>query len=492
MKTKLKISKLFLLITLFSVSIGCNKTTAQEKPNIIIMMADDLGYGDVGCFGNKIIETPNIDNLAKKGVKFTSFYSGHSTCSPSRAGMMAGRTPYRNGVYTYIPDNSVVHLKDEEVTLAEICKIQGYETGFFGKWGLNGSMEDKTQPTPGQQGFDYWLATNNNAIPSHENPTNFYLNGKAMGEMKGYSSQIVVDNAMQWLDSRKDKSKPFFLVLWFHEPHLKLAQPEEFTRKYAKYGEVAGEYYANIDHMDHQIGRLMDYVKTEDLENNSWITFTSDNGPKVWEGRSTNGLRGHKARFYEGGIKEPTVMYWKGKIEGSKVVDEQLNFFDFVPTFYDMFGMKPMNSEPLDGVSMLPAFDGQTIERKTLPIWMGRWKTTIRKGAWKIIGKFEDYVPGTSYSNYLASRKLATYALFDLKNDPYESTDLSEENTDKLKEMILLLEERVISVQKETVAWNGQWVLPYEIVRMYSPNVPSKEEFSKLSPQEQDLMKSKQ
>ena len=146
MKTKLKISKLFLLITLFSVSIGCNKTTAQEKPNIIIMMADDLGYGDVGCFGNKIIETPNIDNLAKKGVKFTSFYSGHSTCSPSRAGMMAGRTPYRNGVYTYIPDNSVVHLKDEEVTLAEICKIQGYETGFLANGDLMGVWKIKLSP----------------------------------------------------------------------------------------------------------------------------------------------------------------------------------------------------------------------------------------------------------------------------------------------------------------------------------------------------------
>ena len=279
MKTKFKIRKLLFIISICTVCLGCNKITGQEKPNIIIMMADDLGYGDVGCFGNKIIETPNIDQLASKGAKFTQFYSGHYTCSPSRAGMMAGRTPYRNGIYTFIADNSVVHLKDKEVTLAEICKEQGYDTGFFGKWGLNGNMDDKTQPTPSQQGFDSWLATNNNAIPSHKNPTNFYFNGKAMGEMKGYSSQIVVDKATQWLDSRKDKTKPFLLVLWFHEPHTKLAQPDKFTQKYAKYGEVAGEYYANIDHMDHQIGRFMNYMKKENLEDNSWITFTSDNGP---------------------------------------------------------------------------------------------------------------------------------------------------------------------------------------------------------------------
>ncbi|WP_445735283.1 sulfatase family protein [Mariniflexile sp.] len=492
MKTKFKISKLLFIVCICTVCLGCNKIIGQQKHNIIIMMADDLGYGDVGCFGNKIIETPNIDQLATDGVKFTQFYAGHSTCSPSRAGMMAGRTPYRNGVYTYIPDNSVVHLKDKEVTLAEICKKQGYDTGFFGKWGLNGDMEDKTQTTPGQQGFDYWLATQNNAIPSHKNPTNFYFNGKAMDEMEGYSSQIVVDNAMRWLDRRKDKSKPFFLVLWFHEPHQRLAQPEAFTKKYEKYGKIAGEYYANINHMDFQIGRMMNYLNDNKLTDNSWITFTSDNGPLNLPGRSTNGLRGRKAQFYEGGIKEPTVMYWKGKLEDGKVIDEPLTFFDFVPTFYDIFGMKPMNNEPLDGVSMLPAFEGKTIERKTLPIWVERWNTTIRKGDWKIIGKFEDYIPGTSFSNYLAKRKLATYQLFNLKNDPYESTDLSKENTDKLKEMILLLEERVKSVQKETVAWNGQWVLPYEVVKMYSPNVPPKEEFSKLSPKEQDLMKSKQ
>ena len=492
MKTKFKIRKLVFIISICTVCLGCNKIIGQEKPNIIIMMADDLGYGDVGCFGNKIIETPNIDQLASKGAKFTQFYSGHYTCSPSRAGMMAGRTPYRNGIYTFIADNSVVHLKDKEVTLAEICKEQGYDTGFFGKWGLNGNMDDKTQPTPSQQGFDSWLATNNNAIPSHKNPTNFYFNGKAMGEMKGYSSQIVVDKAMQWLDSRKDKTKPFLLVLWFHEPHTELAQPDKFTQKYAKYGEVAGEYYANIDHMDHQIGRFMNYMKKENLEDNSWITFTSDNGPLNREGRSTNGLRGYKARLYEGGLREPTVMYWKGKIEGAKVIDDQLTFFDFVPTFYDLFGMEPMNNEPLDGASMLPALEGKKVERKTLPIWVGRWKTTLINNEWKIIGKFKDFVPGTSYNYYLINRKIVSYELFNLKKDPYEKQNLSKANIDKLNEMKLLIEERVRSVQKEIVPWNGQWVLPYGVVKYYNPNVPPYSEFSKLSPEEQDLMKSKQ
>jgi arylsulfatase A len=221
------------------------------------MMADDLGYGDAGYMGHQVIETPNIDRIAGNGGQFTQFYAGHPTCSPSRAGMMTGRTPFRNNICTFIPDNSCVHLRDEQVTLAEICKKQGYETAFFGKWGLIGDMEDKSQPFPSDQGFDYWLATHNNAKPSHKNPINFYRNGEPEGEIAGYSSQIVIDNAMEWLNSRKDKSKPFFLVLWFHEPHLVLAQPESFTKKYETYGEIAGEYYANIEHMDFQIGRFM-------------------------------------------------------------------------------------------------------------------------------------------------------------------------------------------------------------------------------------------
>jgi arylsulfatase A-like enzyme len=174
------------------------------------------------------------------------------------------------------------------------------------------------------------------------------------------------------------------------------------------------------------------------------------------------------------------------------VIDDQLTFFDFVPTFYDLFGMEPMNNEPLDGASMLPALEGKKVERKTLPIWVGRWKTTLINNEWKIIGKFKDFVPGTSYNYYLINRKIVSYELFNLKKDPYEKQNLSKANIDKLNEMKLLIEERVRSVQKEIVPWNGQWVLPYAVVKYYNPNVPPYSEFSKLSPEEQDLMKSKQ
>ena len=492
MKTKFKISKLLFIISICTVCLGCNKTTAQEKPNIIIMMADDLGYGDVGCFGNKIIETPNIDQLASDGVKFTQFYAGHPTCSPSRAGMMAGRTPFRNGVYTYIPGKSCVHLRDEQVTLAEICKKQGYDTGFFGKWGLIGDMEDKSQPSPNDQGFDYWLATHNNAKPSHKNPTNFYRNGKAEGEIKGYSSQIVVDNAMEWLNSRKDKSKPFLLVLWFHEPHRTLAQPESFTKKYEKYGEDAGEYYANINHMDFQIGRMMNYLNEKKLDNNSWITFTSDNGPKNMDGRSTNDLRGRKGSLYEGGYKVPTAMYWKGKLEGGKTINEPLASFDFAPTFYDLFEMEPMSQDQLDGVSMLPVIEGEKLNREEPPVWMAVKHMAIRNGDWKVYAYFEDFTPGTSFQSYLKTRKIASYELYNLIDDPNETKSLVEQNTETFEMMKQLVNNRKVDVQNDIIPWKGKAVLSYTVATWFNKNIPPAKIFKKLSAEEQDLMKSKQ
>jgi arylsulfatase A len=216
-----------------------------------------------------------------------------------------------------------------------------WASGQVGKWGLIGDMNDKNQPLPNDQGFDYWYASHNNAMPSHTNPENFYDNGKALGKVEGYSSQIVVDHAMKWMDQRSDKSKPFLLILWFHEPHMKLGQPESFRQKYAQHKGKKGDYYANIDHLDHQIGRFITYLNKHKLRENTWITFTSDNGPKSAEyGGSTGGLRGHKSSFYEGGTRVPTIMYWKGMLEGGKTMDTPINFFDFSPTFQDLLQVK--------------------------------------------------------------------------------------------------------------------------------------------------------
>ena len=475
---------------IFVLVIICNlfhlHSKSVNKPNIIIMMADDMGYGDLACFGNKIIKTPNLDKLAKEGVKFTSCNSGHPSCSPSRAAMMTGRSPFRSGIYTFIDKKSCVHLRQEEETLGEIAQKAGYDTAFFGKWGLIGDMDDKSQTRPSEGGFDFWFATHNNATPSHSNPTNFYDNGKALGELKGYSSQLVVDNAIKWLNNRPIKSRPFLLVLWFHEPHLVLGQPESFRKKYSQYKGKKGDYYANVDHLDHQIGRFLSFLDDNKLKSNSWITFTSDNGPKKAEyGGSTGGFKGTKSSFYEGGTREPTIMYWNGLLEGGKTIETHINFFDFVPTFLDLLQVKKNKEIILDGTSLLPLFQGRKFERQSTPIWMGLKHTFIRQGDWKLIASFEDYKLGDSYQNYLKTRKLKSFQLFNIKEDPYEEKNVSKDYPELLQELKKLMNSKVLSVQNEMKLWYGRNVIPLMTVKRLMPEIKNKD-WNEMSIEEQD------
>jgi arylsulfatase A len=177
---------------------------SHSSPNVVVFLADDLGWGDLGCYGNRAIKTPNLDRFAREGVRFTQCYAACGVCSPSRSAILTGRTPYRNGVWRWIPEGSDVHLRTSEVTLAEQLKGRGYATCHVGKWHLNGQFNSPRHPQPNDHGFDYWLATQNNAAPSHKDPTNFVRNGKPTGLLKGYSALLVVDEAIGWLHHRGD------------------------------------------------------------------------------------------------------------------------------------------------------------------------------------------------------------------------------------------------------------------------------------------------
>ena len=202
------------------------------KPNVVVLLADDLGFRDVGCYDGPV-KTPAIDSLAANGVRFTDFYSGCAVCSPSRATLLTGRHHIRTGVYSWIHDPSQEsHLLKREVTLAEILKQNGYATAHIGKWHLGLPTPERDKPTPDEHGFDYWFATWNNASPSHRNPNNFIRNGEKVGELRGYSCQIVVDEAISWLESRRGEETPFFLNVWFHEPHAPIAAPTEIVQDY--------------------------------------------------------------------------------------------------------------------------------------------------------------------------------------------------------------------------------------------------------------------
>jgi arylsulfatase A len=221
-------------------------------------------------------------------------------CSPSRSSILTGRTPYRNGVFTWIPEGRDLYLRTSEIALPKLLKARGYETCHVGKWHLNSHFNQPTQPQPNDHGYDWWFATQNNAAPSHENPVNFVRNGKPVGRIEGYSAPIVVTEAIHWLTSERNRSKPFLLSVWTHEPHYPIKSDPQFKALYPDLtDDVQREHHANVTQLDRAFGRLMKALDEMQLAQNTLVIFTSDNGPEgdgiKTPGRgSTGGLRGRK------------------------------------------------------------------------------------------------------------------------------------------------------------------------------------------------------
>src|SRR5579871_623283 len=217
---------------------------SSSKPNFVLILCDDLGYGDLACFNNQIIKTPNLDKLAAEGMRLTDCYASFPVCSPSRAGFLTGRNANRLGIRDWISQGTAIYMRPREITIAQILKKTGYRTGHFGKWHLN-SVVDGSETTPGDAGFDDWMYTQNNAFPSHENPTNFVRMGKRVGPMKGFSTTILTDEAIRFVT--ENQSRPFFLNLWFHAPHEPVATPEDYQGMYSQFTDRTKRiYYGSV------------------------------------------------------------------------------------------------------------------------------------------------------------------------------------------------------------------------------------------------------
>ncbi|MFW6327992.1 MAG: sulfatase, partial [Bacteroidota bacterium] len=281
MNNTFKIITGFALLNMAHVAEAAHLTKeADNAPNIIIFLTDDMGWGDMGVYGHSTIKTPHLDKFASEGMLFTNCHSASAVCSPSRASILTGRTSYRCGFFSiHREGQQYPHIRETEITLPEVLKTKGYATCHVGKWHLGSLKPEMKHPSPAAIGYDYWLATQSNAKPSHLNPVNFYRNGKPVGEMKGFSSEIIVDEAIHWLESNQNEA-PFFLSVWTHEPHTPIGTDKRFLELYDEaLDPVVREYYGNISQLDYAFGKLMKWLERKGIKNNTLVIFASDNGP---------------------------------------------------------------------------------------------------------------------------------------------------------------------------------------------------------------------
>lgn len=446
---------------------------AAERPNFLVILCDDLGYGDLACYGHPTIRTPHLDQLAAGGLRLTDCYSAAPVCSSSRAGLLTGRTPSRTGVYDWIPEHHVMHLPPGEQTVATLLRDVGYATCHVGKWHLNGHFNSPEHPQPGDHGFDHWFATQNNAAPSHENPRNFVRNGHTVGSMEGFSCQLVADEAIRWLGDRYDADQPFFLFVCFHEPHEPVASPGELVEGYPEAETVdQAQYFANVTNLDRAVGRLVEALEDRNLTGETLVFFTSDNGPETLRRYpnanrsygSPGELRGMKLHIYEGGIRVPGILSWPDQIAAGSESDVPVSSVDVLPTLCELAGIERPGDRTLDGTSVVPLLDGEGVERSDPLFWhyyraISEPKVALRAGDWKVVAHWDGpsrplggNINAESQAAMQAAR-LTRLELYNLRNDPREEHDLAEQESDRLQALAAELKRRYRDVLDEGPTW---------------------------------------
>jgi arylsulfatase A len=467
---------------------------AAGRPNFVVMLCDDLGWGDLECYGHPSISTPHLNHLAAEGIRFTRFYSASPVCSPSRAGLLTGRTPNRAGVYDWIPEarpnagtrqqqRFVTQLRGSEVTLPKLLKAAGYATCLSGKWHCNSAFNSPEQAQPGDHGFDHWFATQNNAAPSHENPVNFVRNGRPVGRITGFSCQIVAQEAIGWLERHHatNPDQPFFLYVAFHEPHEPVASPPGLVAKHEAGGAARNrdeaQYFANVENLDAAAGRLLEALGRLGLRDDTLVVFTSDNGPetlKRYRGAERSygrpgPLRGMKLHTHEAGYRVAGIMRWPGHIRAGQVSDAPVCSLDFLPTFCELAGAEIPAGLVLDGASFMPAVAGRPMHRERPLFWfyynaLNEAKVALIDDGWKILAQLEDpenpgrRLPNLEHVNAANESRirgagLMHFELYHLADDVGESRNRVAEEPERLARMRAKLEARYRGVRDTQHIW---------------------------------------
>ena len=436
---------------------------AQTPPNVVILLADDLGYQDVGCYGGPV-KTPAIDQLAKDGVRFTDFYSGCAVCSPSRATLLTGRHHIRTGVYSWIHDEAQnSHLLLRERTIAEILKDRGYSTAHIGKWHLGLPTKNRPKPTPSHHGFDYWFTTWNNASPSHKNPNNFIRNGKAVGPLEGYSCQLVADEAIDWLDNHRHPKAPFFLNIWFHEPHNPIAAPDKIVSTYGALKDKAAVYSGTIDNTDRAISRVVEKLKTMGVREDTLIVYASDNGS--YRDDRTGDLRGSKGSNWDGGIRVPGIFSWPAVIKKNRVEKHPAGLVDVLPTLCGLLNLEVPTDRAIDGSDLSPLLKGEPdkFKRHQPMFWhlqKSRPIVAMRDGDFSLVANPDYEIPATNMfqERWIPRVKNGGYKdfqLFDLSTDPGQTENIASGNP----ELFNKLKAKLLSINQSIMADGTDWHL---------------------------------
>ena len=463
----MKVKNIVLFLALIISSLSCKEKQVKGKetalPNIVYILADDLGYGDLSITGQKKFATPNIDQLAKEGMFFTQHYSGATVCAPSRSALMTGlhtgHTPVR-GNKEILPEGQWP-MPAKTYTLTKLLKEKGYVTGAFGKWGLGfpGSEGD-----PLKQGFDTFYGYNCQRLGHHYYPYHLWDNDRKViltenkGFKKGqYAPNLIHEQAISFVEEHQEE--PFFLYYPTVIPHAELAAPANYMERYlgkfepekAFKGRDDGDEYRNGDYesqpnshaafaamihlLDDQVGEIAAKIKELGLEKNTLIIFTSDNGPHLEGGADpdyfdSNGIyRGYKRDLYEGGIHVPMIAKWEGKIAAGSTTDHISAFWDILPTLAELIDSEV--NYKMDGISFVPTLLGEATQKKHHHLY---WefheqggRQAIRKDHWKLV-------------KYNVNNN-GSYELYDLLKDPSETQNLAGEFPDKVEELSNILEE---------------------------------------------------
>jgi arylsulfatase A-like enzyme len=417
--------QLFLLLLLSATQ----TLSAQRRPNIIFILADDLGYGDVGYQGQQKIHTPNIDHLATLGMRFTQFYAGTSVCAPSRASLMTGlhtgHTPIR-GNRGFKPEGQYP-LPDTSLTIATVLQQHGYTTGAFGKWGLG---YPGSPGIPTKKGFSSFFGYNCQSLAHDYYPDHLWNNDKIV-HLDGatYSGDLIHQHALEFI--RENKARPFFLFLAYTLPHAQLQVPHDSV--YANYlgqmhDSLHAAFAAMVTRLDRYVGEVTTEIQKQGLAANTLIIFTSDNGPHREGGgdpdffHSSGPFRGIKRDLYEGGMREPFVAVWPGKIKAGVTSDFAGAFWDLFPTFEEVAGIAV--TKKIDGESILPVLYGRPKKGHDYLYWEfheNNGRQAVRWGKWK----------GVRLNVNIAADP--PIELYDLEKDPGETTNLAPQHPDIAK-----------------------------------------------------------